>query len=107
MAEPPGGRRTPGRAGEAEPEHVGERRRRGRGLLSGALEHALHGAHVDGVDLQRWLAGTFDAVLAVAADQAEQAVDLAHAGPGQGAVEQPGGVGADGDALRYSMSRMA
>jgi hypothetical protein len=69
-------------------------------LFPGAGEHPFDQSDVDRLGVQGAPAGRLDPVGAVAADQAEQPVDLAHLGPGQRVVEHRGGVGANGGAVR-------
>ncbi len=67
------------------------RRRGGRG----EFEHALEAVDVEHPDRERGDTHRFDALGAVALDEAEQRVDPPHAGPGQRDVEQGMGVTAD------------
>src|SRR5215472_2546618 len=64
-------------------------------VFEGALQHPLDADDVDHVELQGPAAGLLHALGSEALDQAEQPVDLAHPGPGQRVVQEPGGVDTD------------
>ena len=64
-------------------------------MVATAGQHPINESHVDRLGLEGLLAGRVDGLVAVAADQSEQPVDLAHFGPGQRMIQQRGGVGAN------------
>ena len=80
------------------------RRRRGRGSFCGGEHHALEAADVEHVNLERDAARLLEALGAVAAHEAEQRVDAAHAGPGHGPLEQRASEAADGLAVLGSLA---
>ena len=73
--------------------------RRQRRALGGFLQHRGDLGDVDDVEVQGPLAGGVDRAGPVAADQAEQPVDLPHLRPRQVGVQQPVGIDADGVAV--------
>ena len=68
----------------------------GIGVFSGPLEHARDEVHVDGLGLEGPTTSQLDPLGSPLLDQAQEAVDLAHLGPGQRRVQDGGGIEADG-----------
>src|SRR5262249_47187194 len=69
------------------------------GALEGAVEHPADAIDVDDVDTEGTPTGVVYPLWPVTVDPDEQLVDVAHPGPGQGALEEACGVTADSVAL--------
>src|SRR5262249_61374691 len=69
------------------------------GALEGSLEHPADAIDVNDVEIEGSPTSVVYPLWPITVDQAEQLVDVAHPGPGQGALGEACGVTADSDAV--------